>query len=65
MHDPRTFWLVVTNIVLGLAVILLVIGVTTQVLCNFVARLRKRHATEREIDEDLKAYFGRKSTKPK
>jgi len=65
MHDPRTFWLVVTNILLGLAVILLVIGVATHVLCDFVAGLRKRRTAERELDQDLKAYFGRGTTKTK
>ena len=50
MDDPRTFWLTVTNIVLGLAVVLLILGIVTGVLCEFIATLRRRHAMLGEID---------------
>jgi hypothetical protein len=43
MHDPRTFWLTVTNIALGAALLLLILGLVTGVLCEFIAKLRRRH----------------------
>ncbi len=58
MPDPRVFWLTVTNIVLGLLVLLLVVGIATGVLCDLVARIRKRHAAVREMDGDMRRYFG-------
>jgi len=57
MDDPRTFWLTVTNIALGLAVVLLIGGVVTGMLCDFVAKLRKRHAVEDELDKELHRLF--------
>ncbi len=62
MDDPRTFWLVVTNIVLGVAVVLCVIGLACGVLCEVVERLRRRRSYEKELDRDMKAFFtaGRK-----
>ena len=57
MHDPRTFWLTVTNVALGLALVLLVLGVLTGSLCEFVARLRKRHAVWNELDREMRRMF--------
>jgi len=57
MRDPRTFWLTVTNIALGLAVVLLVCGVLTGVVCEFVAKFRKRHAMSDELEEDMRRMF--------
>lgn len=57
MHDPKTFWLTVTNIALGLAVVLLVLGVVTGILCEFVARLRKQHAVSDQLDDDMRRMF--------
>lgn len=57
MDDPRTFWLTVTNIALGLALVLLIAGVATGVLCDFVAALRKRHSMMDEMDRDLWRLF--------
>jgi hypothetical protein len=57
MRDPRTFWLTVTNIALGLAVVLLVCGIVTGVVCEFVAKFRKRHGISNELDEDMRQMF--------
>jgi hypothetical protein len=57
MDDPRTFWLTVTNVVLGLAVLLLILGVLTGVLCDYVAQLRKRRALLRDLDRDMHRLF--------
>ena len=55
--DPRTFWLTVTNMALGLSVVLLVAGVATGVLCELVQQARKRRALRKEIDKDMKIWF--------
>lgn len=57
MHDPRTFWLIVTNIVLGLAVVGLVLGVMTGIVCELVAKWRQRHTMSDELDEDMRRMF--------
>ena len=57
MHDPRTFWLVVTNIVLGAAVVLVIFGLVTGVVCEFARKLSKRHAVWHELDEDMRRMF--------
>jgi hypothetical protein len=53
MDDPKTFWLTLTNIALGLAVALPVLGVATGILCEFVARLRRRHTIWNDLDKEL------------
>jgi hypothetical protein len=58
MSDPRTFWLVVTNVVLGAAVMIFILGVLTGALCEFVVKLKKRHAAWAELDRDMKRMFG-------
>ena len=58
MSDPRTFWLTVTNIVLGAAVVALILGVLTGALCEFVLKLKKRHAALAELDRDMQRMFG-------
>jgi hypothetical protein len=57
MSDPRTFWLIVTNIVLGLVLLLLILGIVTGVLCDHVAKFRNRHARMGEIDRDMRRLF--------
>ncbi len=54
MNDPNTFWLTVTNIALAAIVLVLVVGVMTGVVCEYVARVRGRHATYREIDREMR-----------
>lgn len=57
MSDPRTFWLTLTNITLGLAVVLLILGVVTGILCEFVAKLRRRHAAWHQLDDEMRRMF--------
>lgn len=58
MRDTRTLWLIVTNAVLGLLVILGIAGIATGVLCDAVARIRKRRRAAAEMDRDLREIFG-------
>jgi len=57
MRDPRSFWLTMTNIVLGVAVFVLLAGVVTVVLCDLIARLRQRRKVSHELDEDMRRMF--------
>ena len=58
MSDPRTFWLVVTNITLGALVVLLILAVVTGALCELISKLKKRHAAWDELDRDMQHMFG-------
>ena len=58
MSDPRTFWLVATNIALGVAVVLLLVGILSGVLCELVSKLRRRHTALDELDRDMQHMFG-------
>jgi len=58
MDDPRTFWLIVTNVILGLAVVLAVLGVVTGTLCELVAHWKKRRDVGAELDRDMRHFFG-------
>jgi uncharacterized membrane-anchored protein YhcB (DUF1043 family) len=57
MHDPRTFWLTVTNIALGVAVVVLVVGIATGTLCEIVAKWRKRSSLDAELDRNMHRLF--------
>ena len=57
MQDPRTFWLTVTNIVLGLGVVSMLFGVLSGVLCEVLAKRRKHRKVSREIEEDMRRMF--------
>jgi cytochrome c oxidase assembly factor CtaG len=57
MNDPKTFWLTVMNIVLGLAVVLMILGVCCGVICEFVAKLKRRRTLSEELDRDMEHLF--------
>jgi hypothetical protein len=57
MHDPRTFWLTVTNIALGVALVLLILGILTGSVCDLVARLKRRHTLSDDIDREMHRMF--------
>ncbi len=57
VSEPNTFWLVVTNIALGAIVLVLVLGVATGVICEFVQRFRNRRSALRELDRDIQQMF--------
>ena len=59
MHDPRTFWLTVTNIVLGLLVVALVVGVATGTLCELFDRWKKRRTSEADLDREVRELYGK------
>lgn len=59
MHDPRAFWLILTNILLGAAVLILILGVLTGVLCEAVAKWRRRRGVSAELDDDMRRLFHR------
>lgn len=52
-----TFWLILTNILLGLAVVVLVFGAVSGILCETIARLRRRRKLSSELDEDMRRLF--------
>jgi uncharacterized membrane protein len=56
-NDPRTFWLVVTNVLLGLIALVAVLGVVTGVLCELWTRRRRRRAMMNEIERDARNLF--------
>lgn len=58
MSDSRTFWLVVTNIALGVAVVVLILGVVTGALCENLLKLKRRHTALAELDRDMQRMFG-------
>jgi len=57
MHDPRTFWLTVTNIALGVALVLLILGILTGSVCDLVARLKRRRTLGNDIDREMHRMF--------
>ncbi|HLK68373.1 MAG TPA: hypothetical protein VKU19_33300 [Bryobacteraceae bacterium] len=57
MHDPRTFWLTVTNIALGLALLVLVIGLATGTLCDLISAKRRKRAEIRDLDRELRDFL--------
>ena len=58
MSDSKTFWLVLTNIALGVVLVLLVLTLSTGMLCELISKLRKRHAASAELDRDMLQMFG-------
>ncbi|MGA2132719.1 MAG: hypothetical protein ABSH50_10535 [Bryobacteraceae bacterium] len=51
--DPETHWLIVTNIILGLVVVLCVAIMAGGMVHEVIARLRKRRRVSAEIDRDM------------
>ena len=60
MPEHDTFWLIVTNIVLGALVAFLLGFAACAVVCHLVTRWRHRRTLTREVDRDWEHYFGRK-----
>ena len=63
MDDPRTFWLVVTNIILGVMVAALVLAIAFVEAIDIFHRLRARRSAWRELDRDMERYFGHPHTR--
>ncbi len=58
MSDPKTFWLVFTNVALGVVVGLLGLLILARAALEILARLRKRRAMWAELDRDMRQFFG-------
>ncbi len=58
MALPDTFWLTVTNILLGAAVVLGIIAVAACITYEVIYRAHKRHADSVELDRDMRLWFG-------
>jgi len=54
VKDPDTYWLVVTNIVLGAVVALCVLVMGAAVAREIIARVRKRRRIDAELDRDMR-----------
>jgi len=52
--DPETHWLVFTNLVLGLVVVICAAVMLAGVAHELILRWRKRHLLEAEIDRDMR-----------
>jgi hypothetical protein len=58
MSDSRAFWLVLTNIALGIVAVLLILAVVTGTLCDLISKVKKRHAAWVKLDQDMHRMFG-------
>ena len=58
MKDPRTITIVVMNVVLATLVLILVWGVAEEWLREFLGRIKRRHAAIRNLDREMKTWFG-------
>ena len=56
--DSKTFWLNVTNIVLGAFVVICFLVVATGLVCEVLEGPRKRVSYRAELDRDMHEMFG-------
>ena len=56
--DPKTFWLTVTNIALGLLVALCFLAIAVGSLLEVVSKVKKRGSYITELDHDMRHMFG-------
>ena len=57
MARPDTFWLTLTNIVLGALVVLCVLIMVLGTLCETLEELRRRRSYGDELDHDMQEMF--------
>jgi hypothetical protein len=55
---PNTRWLTLTNVLLGVVVVLCLLLVAVGVLCDVISKLRRFRSYERELDRDMEKAFG-------
>lgn len=55
---PKTFWLSLTNALLGAAVVLCILVIVVGLLCGSAATLRKRRHYRAEMNHDWQELFG-------
>jgi hypothetical protein len=58
MDDPKTFWLIAVNALLGLAVLACLIATAFAILHDVVVSVKKRHGVWNELDRDMRRMFG-------
>ncbi len=58
MQAGTPFWLTLTNIVLGVLVVVAVLYVASGPLWDLVTKLRNRKAYEAELNHDMREMFG-------
>jgi hypothetical protein len=61
---PQTFWISLTNILLGGAVILCVLVIVLGLIGGSLRLLRKRRSYQAELDRDLEEIFGTPHPRP-
>jgi hypothetical protein len=57
MARPDTFWLTLTNIVLGALVILCVLVTALALLCEILSKQRKKRSYGAELNHDMHEMF--------
>jgi hypothetical protein len=57
MARPDTFWLTLTNIVLGTLVVLCFLIIALGTLCETLSKLKKRRSYEAELNHDMQEMF--------
>jgi hypothetical protein len=55
---PKTFWLSLTNALLGAALVLCILVVVIGLLCGSISAVRRRRHYRAELDHDLQVLFG-------
>ena len=58
MGDAQTFWLNLTNAVLGIAVVACSLAVTAAVVREAIAKARRRASLSAELDRDMRNLTG-------
>ena len=58
MVEPDTFWLTVTNVALGLVVVVCLFALAGGLAWDAVCRRLKRRANMAEMDRDMRRFFG-------
>lgn len=57
MVRPDTFWLTLTNIVLGALVVLCFLVIALGTLCETLSKRKKQRSFESELDHDMQEMF--------
>jgi hypothetical protein len=61
---PETFWISLTNILLGGAVVLCILVIVLGLIGGSLRLLRKRRSYQAELDRDLEEIFGKPHLHP-
>jgi len=58
MPDPRTLWLNVANVLLGLVILGCIVAVAICFVYEFATRIWRSHVISKELNHDMKEWFG-------